>query len=550
MKFIFTYAFIIVISLATGLAHKVYPQDINKNIDEMIRKQYLPDGPGTAVLAAKEGEVIYRKAFGMANLELGVPMQPEMVFEIGSMTKQFTAVSILMLMEQGKLSLDDEITKYIPDYPVQGQKITIHHLLTHTSGIKSYTSMEEWAPLWRKDMEPLELIDVFKNQPMDFAPGEKFLYNNSAYFILGYIIEKASGMTYESFIETNIFKPLQMNDTYYGSQSRIIRNRAAGYQKGENGFNNAEYLSLTQPYSAGSIMSNIDDLLKWMTAIEENKLVKKESIDKAFTNYTLNNGTPIHYGYGWFLNEIKGSPTIEHGGGIFGYTTNGIWLPEENVYVVMLTNRDDVGPDEISAKIAALVIGKPYSENKPALTVKETTLKELAGVYEFEDGSFRSIILEDGKLYSQREGSVRFLLVPETEYKYNYEGTLSSIEFLPGADGAMDAIFSRRVEQSKGHKTDKALPSMEEITLDPKQMEPYIGIYEIQPGFSIKIMLEDGHLFGQATGQDRFEMFPESPSRFFLKVVDAQIEFFNNNSGAVDSLILYQAGQEIKGVKK
>lgn len=258
--------------------------------DEMISSQYKADEPGAAVLLCKDGQTIYRKGFGMANLELGVKMQPEMVFEIGSMTKKFTAVAILMLQEQGKLSTSDDITRFIPDYPTQGHNITIHHLLIHTSGIKSYTSMTEWMPLWRKDLKPMEIIDIFKDQPMDFAPGEKFLYNNSGYILLGYIIEKASGMPYEDFIEQNIFKPLKMDNTYYGSHLRIIPGRAYGYQKGENGFVNAEYLSLTQPYAAGSIMSNVDDLLKWQVAIDNGVLLKAETMDLAFTDHPLNNG--------------------------------------------------------------------------------------------------------------------------------------------------------------------------------------------------------------------------------------------------------------------
>ncbi len=156
-----------------------------------------------------------------------------MVFEIGSITKQFTAVSVLMLMEQGKLSLDDDITKFIEDYPTQGHKITIHHLLTHTSGIKSYTDVDSIFKLARNDFKPMEVIDLFKNIPMDFAPGEQYRYNNSAYFILGYIIEKASGQTYADFIENNIFKPLNMKNSYYGSMKKIIKKSCFGVIKKE-----------------------------------------------------------------------------------------------------------------------------------------------------------------------------------------------------------------------------------------------------------------------------------------------------------------------------
>jgi len=180
-----------------SFVESINSQSFESQIDDLISNAYNPNEPGATLLIAKDNKVIYRKAFGMANMELGVSMKPEMVFEIGSISKQFTAVSILMLVESGKLSLQDEITKFIPDYPTAGNKITVHHLLTHTSGIKSYTEMEEWAKVWRLDYSPLEMIAIFKDEPMDFAPGDKYYYNNSAYFILGYVIEKASGMSYQ-----------------------------------------------------------------------------------------------------------------------------------------------------------------------------------------------------------------------------------------------------------------------------------------------------------------------------------------------------------------
>ena len=549
MHSMLNYRILLLLIFISGSFSMLSAQKSEKDFDELIRSQYTTDEPGATVLVARDGRVIYRKAFGMANLELAIPMKPEMVFEIGSMTKQFTAVSILMLMEQGKLSLTDEITRFIPDYPMHGHKITIHQLLTHTSGIKSYTSMPEWVPLWRKDMTPTEMIDLFRGQPMDFAPGEKYLYNNSAYFLLGYIIEKASGQSYQAFLEENIFKPLQMNNSFYGSHSQIIFNRAEGYQK-KDGFVNAEYLSLTQPYSAGSIMSNVDDLLKWQMAVNENRLVKKETIQLAFTDYTLNDGKPIHYGYGWSLNEINGSPAIEHGGGIFGYTTNGIWLPNEKVYVVMLTNRDDISPGDISTRLAAMVIGKPYPGQAAGMVLNAETLKKYAGVYEFEDASVRSIVMEEGVLYSQRQGSSRFRLIPMAENKFAFENSFSTLEFINDRDGKQIAVFKNRIDELRGFLTDRKPVEKTEVTLTPEQMQPFVGEYVIQPGFSLVVTLENGHLMTQATGQEKFEVFPESPVRFFLKVVDAQIEFVRNSAGVVDKLILYQGGQEIKAIKK
>lgn len=332
-------------------------QSFEQQVNRLLETKYKANGPGAVFLVAKKGKIIYRKAFGEADLELNVAMKPEHIFEIGSVTKQFTAVSILMLMEQGKLNLDDKITQFIPDYPTRGNNITIHQLLTHTSGIKDYTRMKALRDIARKDLTPTELIDFFKNEPLDFTPGEQFKYDNSGYIILGYIIEKISGMSYADFVEKNIFKKAGMAVSLYGSHEKIIKNRASGYQD-RNGLVNTDYISLTLPYAAGSIMSSVDDLLKWQEALKNNVLVKKETIEKAFTNYTLNNGEKINYGYGWNVKEIGGAASLEHGGSIFGFKSMGVYLPDEDVYVIGLTNCDCNSPTEVTRQIAALTIDK------------------------------------------------------------------------------------------------------------------------------------------------------------------------------------------------
>ncbi|MGI8835197.1 MAG: serine hydrolase domain-containing protein, partial [Pyrinomonadaceae bacterium] len=175
--------------LAAAQPVPVSDENLAKAINETLTQAYKPDEPGAAVIAVRAGKVIFRRGYGMANLELGVPVEPDMVFRLGSITKQFTAVAILMLAEQGKLSLDDDLTKFLPDYPAKGQRITIEHLLAHTSGIKNYTALPEWLAAWRKDMTVKEIVDLFKDQPQDFAPGERWSYSNSGYFLLGAIIE-------------------------------------------------------------------------------------------------------------------------------------------------------------------------------------------------------------------------------------------------------------------------------------------------------------------------------------------------------------------------
>ncbi|MFW0738543.1 serine hydrolase domain-containing protein [Flavobacterium sp. T12S277] len=349
---IFLKSFIVLFIMAcSGLS----AQSLETKMDQLIASKFKPENPGAVFLAVKKGKVVYRKAFGMANLEMGVKMQPEFVFEIGSMTKQFTAVAVLMLAEQGKLKLDDEITKFIPDYPTNGNTITLHHLLTHTSGIKDFTSMKTIKDIARRDLSPKELVDFFKNEPADFKPGEQYKYCNSGYVLLGYIIEIVSGQTYEAFVTQHIFKKSGMENTYYASHDKIIKNRVSGYRDRE-GYVNANYISFSIPYASGSILSTVDDLLKWQYAINANTLLNPASTKKAFVNYTLNDGTNIDYGYGWHLEKVKDKIVREHGGSIFGFKSMGVYEPEEQIYVVGLSNCECNSPTSITKDIAALLM--------------------------------------------------------------------------------------------------------------------------------------------------------------------------------------------------
>lgn len=344
-----------ILIIALLVFQNVFSQNLENKIDSLIPAKFKSENPGGAFLVVKKGKVLYRKAFGMADLELNIKMKPEFVFEIGSMTKQFTAISVLILAEQGKLKLEDEITKYIPDYPTNGNKITIHHLLTHTSGIKDFTSMKVIKNIAREDLSPKELVDFFKNEPIDFKPGEKYKYCNSGYVLLGYIIEIVSGESYKDFITKNIFMKAGMENTFYASHDRIIKNRVSGYRD-KDGLVNANYISFAIPYASGSIMSNVDDLAKWQHALDTNIILGKTFTQKAFTNYQLNNGTYIDYGYGWHLEKVKNKIFREHGGSIFGFKSMGVYIPEEEIYVVGLSNCECNSPTSLVKDIALKLI--------------------------------------------------------------------------------------------------------------------------------------------------------------------------------------------------
>ena len=527
---------------------------LQAQFDQLLQAQYPADGPGAAVLVTKKGQVIYQRAIGMADLELDVPLKTDHVFRIGSVTKQFTAAAILLLTEQGKLSLQDEITKFIPDYPTLGKTITVTHLLNHTSGIKSYTGMEEWDDMTRrKDFTPAALVDFFKNQPMDFEPGTKYKYNNSAYVLLGFIIEKVSGKSYASFIDEAFFKPLGMRHSYYGDVKPLIKNRANGYTEAEpSGFANADYLSMTQPYAAGSIMSTVEDLTTWTLAVHNGKVLQPESLKKAFTPNILPDGTNTYYGFGWNIKNMMGSPSIEHGGGINGFLSSLVYVKGEDVCVVILTNCDCNGPDPLADKLAALAAGKNLAPT--ALKLENSVLEQYTGVYENDKKEQRIITLEGGVLKSLRTGGSKYTIVPYATDQFYFENSMSRIRFVREPKGAKKVtkafVSDRNTEDNLWVKTDKPIPAgRAEMQLTEAQLEPFVGEYQLAPGFSITVTREGKQLFCQATGQSRFEVFAESPTRFFLKVVDATIEFYPDATGKVPEMALFQGGQEIPGTR-
>ena len=388
----------------------------------------------------------------------------------------------------------------------------------------------------------------FKNEPMDFDPGEKFLYNNSGYILLGHIIEVVSGISYADFIEKNIFEKLGMTSSLYGSMSKLIKNRASGYQD-RSGYVNAEYLSLTLPYAAGSLMSNVDDLLIWQKALNTNQLITHESYEKAIHGSKLNDGKHIGYGYGLQEGNINGSVSILHGGGIFGYTTQGIYLPEEDVFVSILTNCDCNSPGGVANKIAALVIGKPFPDIKDAITLTKSELQKWVGAYQFEDDAIRFITVKEGKIFSQREGSTVFEIYPMSASQFIFQEGNITYNFSE-KDEKKQASFENGGNIAIGIETDKKPePEKVEIQLSAKVLLQYIGKYELQPGLIIAVTTKENQIFVQLTGQPQFELFAETETGFFLKVVPASIDFNKNDKGSVTSLTLHQGGQDMEGKK-
>jgi CubicO group peptidase (beta-lactamase class C family) len=520
-------------------------------IDSMFNATYPAGGPGAAVLVSRDGRVLMRKAYGSADVELGVPMRPDHVFRTGSITKQFTAVGILMLADEGKLSLDDEITKFFPDYPTHGRRITVEHLLTHTSGIRSYTSIPEWRKLIRDDVSPTELIAVFRDQPMDFAPGAEWRYNNSGFALLGAIIEKVSGQSYADFTRTRFFEPLGMRDTRVETHSALIPRRVRGYSMGPGrAIANADYISLTHPYSAGALVSTVDDLHRWGQAMAAGRLLKPETWRRAHTTYRLADGRSAGYGYGWFLGQLAGKPSVEHGGDIDGFSTDGVWIPSEKLQVYVLSNveRGFANPAGMSARIAERVLGTPASPAGVALAAAK--LDEYVGVYRISDTERRVITREGERLFAQRGRAQKQELraLGNDEFVFPTSGTRIAFARQGGRVTGMRLRPRIGPEEAPAPRTEEtpeaatAAPTAR-VTVAPEVLDAYVGEYQLAPNFIITIRREGAGLRGRATGQGEVTLLPQTETRFALQEVEATVEFERDASGKVIRLQLTQGGR-------
>ena len=314
---------------------------------------------GASVVVARQGQSILSESFGKADLELDVPMPADASFEIGSVTKQFTAAAILLLAEGGKLAIDDELTKYLPDYPTHNQRITIRHLLTHTSGIKGYTELPEFGDLMPLRKTPDTLVKMFSSKPLDFAPGENLVYNNSGFFLLGLIIEKVSGQTYADFVKANLFDKVGMPGSYYCSERAIRHHHAHGYDTFANALVLKGAVSHVWPFSAGSLCSTAADLSAWTAALHGGGVLSADSYRAMITPAMLSDGTKTRYGFGIGLGDIRGRRAIAHGGGINGFLSEVEYYPDSGLSIVVLFNTaGPVGPADIARDIADVILGK------------------------------------------------------------------------------------------------------------------------------------------------------------------------------------------------
>lgn len=380
---------------------------LEQRLDALARGHYSnPNAPGAAVLVMVDGKPVLRKGYGVADVEKARPITPETIFRLGSITKQFTAVAVLQLVQAGKVSLDDPITKWVPDFDAQGKTITVENLLSHTSGIPSYTSDPGYMAGMERDMTPREIVAVVEGKPLEFDPGERFKYSNTNYVLLGMLIEKASGKSYADYLQEHIAKPLGLADTRYGGSDSASDRHARGYEPaGSDGYRPARPLSMTQPYAAGAIESTVDDLAKWTLALAEGRAVDPTLLRRAWTPFKTT-AQPSPYGYGWSIrNDAKnGERWISHGGGINGFMTDAVWIPEKNVYVAVLHNAlGDAPPEALVRQLALEAVGRPMKK-RVAVALPAETLDRYVGVYALAPEFKLTVTREGEKMFIQGTG--------------------------------------------------------------------------------------------------------------------------------------------------
>lgn len=367
--------------------------------DEIVNA-YFYDGPGHAISIRKDGKIIYEKAVGLANIKTGDTLSTDHIFNIGSLSKQFTAIAILKLAESKKLSLEDPIIKWLPECTKWGTEIQIQHLLSHTAGIPSYTSNKKWDAQKKSSITVDSLITFFKDEDLDFNAGSQFRYSNSGYILLGKIIEIISEQKYDSFLKTTIFDPLNLKHT---SLFRNVLNDKIpiGYAVDEKGsYAQAQEVHISQTHASGALNSNLEDLQKWNQAIFENNFVSDEFLELAHQQFSLSDNSISPYGFGWFINHLDNYKIIRHGGEVNGFESEILYIPSKKLSIAILTNSNALSTNSLLKKLTATALGKKTSFPKK-ISISEEELQIYVGTYELENGEIFYIEIQNNQLIGQ-----------------------------------------------------------------------------------------------------------------------------------------------------
>lgn len=361
---------------------------------------------GLSVAVARHGKVILSKGYGLAEVEHDVRADGDSMFRMGSITKQFTAAAIMRLVEQGRIRLDDPITKHVPGYNAQGREIMVRHLLTHTSGIKNYTKLKRiMVDEPEREFTRQEMLDMVQNEPLAFDPGTKFEYSNTGYYLLGMVIENVSGKDYCAYLQDEFFGPLGLTHTRCDSNTEIIKGRAQGYTLAGEKLVNDRGLATSTTFAAGGLVASAHDLVVWADALASGKVVSPASYQLMSTPSALAGGGASEYGFGFFIDSLDGHARIQHGGDIFGFNSWLARFPDDGVTVAVISNSLPISSTRVANRLSRVALGLSEATAPVAVALPETDAARCEGVFAFADTDWEiTIIRRDGKLSSQSPG--------------------------------------------------------------------------------------------------------------------------------------------------
>jgi D-alanyl-D-alanine carboxypeptidase len=488
------------------------------------------DGPGVALLVARGDQLLYKGARGMASIELGVPLSAEQSFRIGSVTKQFGAAALLKLIDEGRAKLEDPLSKYLPSYP-GGDKITLAQLLNHSSGVKSYTGIAGYMhnPI-RRQLSTEQLVAEFKDQPVDFAPGQGWAYNNSGYVLVGAVVEAISGKPWHQYIDEALLRPQKIASVRFPGEDGLIKGMAQGYSgEAGSGYKQAGLLSMTQPHAAGALVSDLEGLWRWNQALHGGKLISPESYKRMTTPEGAAIKSPMRYGYGLGVDQLRGQAMLQHGGGIHGFSSTLNYLPTSKTTVIALRNSDGPGlaMDLLVRKLGAFAIGEAYPELK-LVQASAADLSAAEGVYSLDAKTNRTLRVQGAVLTSTRSGGRAIALIPVGKDEFAFENSVARLKIERGSDGKAASLrfFSDGdgAGESWARTADLAAPQAS-VNLTPEQQQALLGEY-VSPQFQVKIFQgPQGQLMGEVPGQQPLELKANAPRALLVVGVDAKLEF-------------------------
>ena len=528
------------------------PPGFKEKADALLAASYPADGPGAAVVISENGEIVYRGARGLADVEAKRPITPQSVFRIGSITKQFSAAVVLQLAAEGKIELTDPISQYLPGYPEPGGSATIAQLLNHTVGIQSYTGIPGWMveANTNRAYTTEQLMAVFKDLPAPSKPGEKFAYNNSGYILVGALIEAVTGNSWAAEVERRIAKPLGLDTIEDGVGEAAVAAMATGYTAGETGPKLAQKIHMSVPGAAGALIGNAEDLAKWGNALHHGKVVPEPYYAQMITPLKAADGSDLPYGFGLFPGKLRGTPMVSHSGGIFGFASDSVYVPSNDLFVAILTNSDrpNVDPGMVMSKLAALAIGKPY-ESFDTVELDQKAVEPLLGVYEFKAAK-RTIAMIDGKLTARRDDNSPAELFAAGNNRFHY-GTqdLSWFELRRDAAGMREMVFHPNGEDEVELGTwSGPVPVIVEVDVPRDKLAAYAGIYSTPMGKATVALADDGKLTIQLAGQPALGLRATSESEFLVDKVAAKVAF-TSADGKVTGLEIAQGGRKLPGTR-